>query len=278
MDYAGGRGLQPPAHRQDRQRQPRAAGAIARGLGPECLPINRSAQGGKAVVDRFPTRRRGRRGAGRGAPAHHRPGGGDQRIGDGPLPGRGRSRPIRRNCTTPSNSACAKVTWRRSAWSRHARRRGHELLQLVRAPGATEGPAIRHPSSRVPAPTPQPLPPKPIRPGTSSPTCSRSSTILRGQAQRVPCLPGHGAARHPAVHRRRQKPFRWPPVAARQGAHRSTIPGDIAAVASGRDPFRRCAARFHDENRSRAAGFPAHVSDQAVEPAHKGQEQKLTAR
>ena len=66
-------------------------------FGPEVLPLNLPADGGRRVVDCFGQAQGDSIWAGgRLAPEDHRPGGGDQRNGDGALPGCRRRRPVRR--------------------------------------------------------------------------------------------------------------------------------------------------------------------------------------
>jgi small GTP-binding protein len=110
-------------------------------FGPECLPINLPASKGTRVVDCFFSP------AGEAdfssvaeAPAHHRPGGRDQRRGDGQVSGRRRARPVR-----PATARCLRAMPARRPPGADllrlgAQRRGREgTARPVRAPDAEPG-------------------------------------------------------------------------------------------------------------------------------------------
>ena len=106
---------------------------------------------------------------------------------------------------------------------------------------------------------------------------------LCGQARRVPRPPGHGEARHAAVHRQR-------PAGRSRSAHLyllqgkeyvetdALVPGDIGAVAKVEEiEFDAVLHDSHDEDHIhlRPLGFPVPMHGLAVETKKKGDEQRL---
>ena len=228
-DGAGRRTRPVPGDRgqQDRSRtgQLRAGdGAAARGLRQRCAAAEPA---GRRRRPRGRLLRRVQRGFGPGpggrlAPAHPRPGGGGGRRSDGAFPRRRRGRAV----ATGAARRLRKIPARRPS--------GAGVLRLGAHGRGREGAAARG-ASPVPRPHRRQSAAAAAarRPGRAAAAdrCRRRrprhrrgvqdrQRPVRGQAGRVPRLPGHGAARHPAVRRRGPQVVqgRAPVPAARQGA------------------------------------------------------------
>ena len=113
------------------------------------------------------------------APEDHRPGGRDQRDGDGPLPRPGRVRPAgrgtaRRLRAVPARRPPGAGLLRLRAQRRRRQGTAGRRRKTVPASGRRQSAAVRQGQRRR---APRRSRPSPIRRRTSSPTCSRSSTI-----------------------------------------------------------------------------------------------------
>jgi elongation factor G len=149
-------------------------------FGNECLPINLPAKGrshgGRLLLQS--QRRGGLLQRGRRAPAHHRPGGRDQRGRDGPLSGGRRGRPVRagtarRLRTVPARGPPGADLLRLRA----QRRRRQGTARPVREADAESGEANPPLFVKGSGSDAEPFRTEPDAESTSSPTCSRSSTI-----------------------------------------------------------------------------------------------------